>query len=261
MTTVDVSVVIPVYNARSTLDRSLQSIWSQTHLPREVILVDDGSREPLKDWLNVDDAPVPVTLLEQENLGASAARNHGIGAATSKFIAFLDADDVWFPDKLKIQIASMQAGDMTLCGHGYQPEFSAVRSIAGDVSHASEPRVLRTSNFIFGNPLYTPTVVVRRDTFKGFDARFRRVDDYKAWVENFQSGRCYFIPKVLAAGFKRPIGQSGLSGSIRLMHRAYIEVLDTLRQEGSITPGFHLQARAVEAIKYPIRLMRNFNVR
>jgi len=96
-----VSVIIPVYNGGRFLRAALESVFAQTYREFEVIVVDDGS---------VDDSGViaqsfpEVRYIHQTNQGVAAARNHAIEAARGEFIAFLDQDDLWTPEKLKLQI-------------------------------------------------------------------------------------------------------------------------------------------------------------
>ena len=96
-----VSVIIPVYNGARHLRAALESVFAQTYRSFEVIVVDDGS---------VDDSGIiaqsfpDVRYIHQTNCGVAAARNHGIEAARGEFFAFLDQDDLWTPDKLRLQI-------------------------------------------------------------------------------------------------------------------------------------------------------------
>lgn len=95
----DVSVIVPVFNAQLTIKRSLKSIVSQTLKNIEIICVDDGSTDSsvaiIQDFANFDSR---VRLISQENSHAGVARNNGIDHATGKYIAFLDADDVYYSD-------------------------------------------------------------------------------------------------------------------------------------------------------------------
>lgn len=249
----DVSVIIPCFNAHETLERCIESVARQTCYPCEIVIVDDGSDVPIGDLIEklrsfID---VPIKFLSQPNSGAPAARNAAIEVASGKYLAFLDADDIWLPDKLKIQYALMEKHNLLLSGHGYA--FNDVDSVSKTILTAVKSRHIRRLSFVYGNPLFTPTVMVRRDEFCGFDERFRRVDDYMAWLKNFQSGRCSMIEAVLAAGFKPPIGHSGLTGSIDAMHLAHIDVLDALFAERQIGCAFYWLARMIEAAKFPIR--------
>jgi glycosyltransferase involved in cell wall biosynthesis len=100
------SVVIPVYNGARFLDAALASVFAQTYRPIEVIVVDDGSTDTtpavVARWPQ-------VRSVRQENAGVAAARNTGLALAGGDFVALLDADDVWEPDKLARQIAHLDA--------------------------------------------------------------------------------------------------------------------------------------------------------
>src|SRR5713226_5813779 len=100
-----VAVVVPAHNAEDFLDETLESVWAQTTPPSEVIVVDDGSTDRTADIAQRH----RVTLLSQGNRGPSAARNTAIRATTQPWIAFLDADDVWEPEKLEAQWQAVQA--------------------------------------------------------------------------------------------------------------------------------------------------------
>lgn len=96
-----ISVVIPAYNAAEYIGRAIDSVLAQTHRPDEIIVVDDGSTDDTTGV--VGSYGSEVRLIRQENAGVSVARNTGINAATSEWIVFLDSDDEWLPEKLKLQ--------------------------------------------------------------------------------------------------------------------------------------------------------------
>lgn len=97
-----VSVVIPCFNAARYLPEAIESVLAQTHPGREIILVDDGSTDGTPEVARrFGDR---LTYHRQENRGAAAARNRGMEMARGDLIAFLDADDVWFPRKLELQL-------------------------------------------------------------------------------------------------------------------------------------------------------------
>lgn len=99
MTNVTISVVIPLYNKASHIVAALESIASQAFPASEIVIVDDGSTDngaeiAQQSAANID---IPVRIIRQRNQGVSVARNNGVAAATSEYIAFLDADDTWLP--------------------------------------------------------------------------------------------------------------------------------------------------------------------
>jgi glycosyltransferase involved in cell wall biosynthesis len=97
---IPVSVVVPAYNRAALLDAALQSVRDQTVAPEEIVVVDDGSQD---DEVGAVARRHGARLLRQDNYGASAARNVGLAAARSPWIAFLDSDDLWLPRKLELQ--------------------------------------------------------------------------------------------------------------------------------------------------------------
>ena len=108
-----ISVVIPAFNRAHTLPRALDSVMRQTLQPEEVIVVDDGSTDGTADLLATR-YPV-VTCLRQTNQGVSAARNRAIRHAASAWIALLDSDDAWRPDKLARQCEALGDTNYHLC--------------------------------------------------------------------------------------------------------------------------------------------------
>jgi len=256
MKLLDVSVIIPCYNAAETLRRSLDSAANQVALPREIIVVDDGSDVPIAPLVDIwaREIQVPVRVLTQKNLGAPSARNAGVRIAQGRYISFLDADDIWLPDKLRIQCSVMDREGLTLSAHGYNYNADQTSKLPSVIDAERVcAKKLSKWRFAYGNPFFTPTVMVSKDEFLGFDERFRSVDDYKAWFESFLPGRCGYIDIVMASGFKPPIGHSGLSGSIDRMHKSYVEVLKTLLRERRINFFFYAVARLIESIKLPVR--------
>lgn len=98
-----VSVVVPTYNRADRLKDTVASILAQTVPANEVLIVDDGSQDNTAEVCR--GFPAPVRYIHRANGGSAAARNTGMRAATSEYIAFLDADDVWEPTKLEVQLA------------------------------------------------------------------------------------------------------------------------------------------------------------
>ena len=102
----DISVIIPTYNRKNTLPRAVESVLNQTYKPVEIIIVDDGSTDGTKEWFS-EMYPL-VHYIYQVNSGVSSARNTGIKSASGDWIALLDSDDEWLPDKLEIQVKLLQ---------------------------------------------------------------------------------------------------------------------------------------------------------
>lgn len=104
-----VSVILPVYNRSASLGAAIQSVLTQSYDDLELIVVDDASSEDLKPIVEGFSDSRMRYIRREMNGGASAARNTGLVAAEGRFIAFQDSDDLWLPDKLKIQMALLEA--------------------------------------------------------------------------------------------------------------------------------------------------------
>lgn len=256
-----VSVVIPFYNAASSISAALLSVFAQTLLPQEIIIVDDCScegeslllRKIVDDFNSDSNCKIIIKLSTLDyNKGASCARNVAIKEASAKYLAFLDADDVWARKKIELQYNFMETNSFFMTGHGYIFDLKK-ENIVDEAFSYSE---VNKYQFIYTNPFFTPTIMVRREGFRLFDESFRRVDDYKCWLENFDYGNIAIIHNKLAGGFKHPIGAGGLTGSLSKMHSAYINVLKSLYKEKVISTPFYCLAKLVEFLKYPLRIIR-----
>ena len=102
-----VSVIIPVFNCEAYLAEAVGSVLAQSYRPLEIVIVDDGSTEGTAEVARSFDDP-SVRYCYQENAGIGAARNKGIDLARGEYFAFLDADDIWAPEKLSLQMACLQ---------------------------------------------------------------------------------------------------------------------------------------------------------
>ena len=102
------SIVVPTYNRAKTLQRTLDSCFAQTYADFEVIVVDDGSSDGTLEALGTNTDP-RLVVVPQQNAGPAAARNHGMRRARGSYIAFLDSDDLWYPEFLATAQAQLEA--------------------------------------------------------------------------------------------------------------------------------------------------------
>jgi glycosyltransferase involved in cell wall biosynthesis len=149
-------VVIPVHNGGRFLGEALASVRAQTWRPLEIIVVDDGSTD---DSVEVAARWAEVVLLRQKRRGASAARNAGIARASGAFVALLDADDVWTPDKLRVQIEHLEA----------HPEIGYVAALMQNFLEPGTPRPSWLSERKLSEPQpgALSNLVARAETLRG----------------------------------------------------------------------------------------------
>lgn len=114
----NISVIIPTYNRENLIEKCIKSVLEQTYQPTEIIVVDDGSTDKTIDVINKMSSPIIRVIIGGKNRGAQAARNIGIREAGGDWIAFLDSDDVWLPDKLEKQKECVERSGRKLCAGG-----------------------------------------------------------------------------------------------------------------------------------------------
>jgi glycosyltransferase involved in cell wall biosynthesis len=226
MTTV--SVVIPAYNARRFIEDAIRSALAQSYACHEIIVVDDGSTD---DTVQVASAFPRIITLTKPNGGASSARNFGVHAATGDLIAFLDADDVWHPDKIAAQVALLQQYPDFDLARTDRTEVAALLQSPWNAHGGSLPPHDLVEDFpsIFCNPyLATSTVMVRREAFErvgGFDESLPVAEDIDFYLRLLVDRPRIAVVKFNAA-FKRLVVGS-LGGSSEIGYRKLIEVYET----------------------------------
>lgn len=115
------SVVIPVWNAAPTIVETLRSVAAQTHAPTEIIVADDGSTDDTVDVAN--GTGIAHTVLRLGHAGPGAATSAGTAAATTGYVATLDSDDLWLPDKMRLQLAFMADRSDLMASFGHMQAF------------------------------------------------------------------------------------------------------------------------------------------
>jgi len=199
-----ISVVIPCKDRQESLHRALVSVSEQTMLPDEVIVVDDGSEPPLK---LSEHYAVPVKVIRQHNQGPAAARNRGVREAEGEWIALLDSDDVWFPEKLAAQwrlIAQHETAGFCVSNmemHGWPPMEFPLTLASGDEGLIEDA----LDRLLPGRFIPTPGVMFRKEVFikvGGFDERLWYCEDYDLWLRLAAATKVVATAKCLGACFR-----------------------------------------------------------
>ena len=173
------SVIIPAYNAEQYIATAIESCLSQTYSPHEIIVVDDGSTDNTAKI--AESFPSPVRVIRQErNMGLPTARNCGVQASTGDWLAFLDADDWFLPEKLERQRrCALEHEDAILIYTGFLISLNGVESPA----RFNPPSVLEPM-LRYRCAFHVGTVALRRDAFDsvcGFDPNLRVCEDWDLW--------------------------------------------------------------------------------
>jgi glycosyltransferase involved in cell wall biosynthesis len=173
-----VSVVIPTYNSGRLVTQAVESVLAQTCPPAEIIVVDDGSTDDTRAQLaRFGDR---VRYVYQTNQGVSMARNNGIRTATQEFVAFLDADDVWHPLKLQLQMPLFAGPANWPMVASSQFDWPAAEFPEIDPHQPPPVRAMDWAYLVVKNDLPTSTIVVRRsvlDRVGPFDPSLQGPED------------------------------------------------------------------------------------
>jgi glycosyltransferase involved in cell wall biosynthesis len=185
----DVSVIVPAYNAAATVTRALKSIAAQTISPREVIVVDDGSSDRTADLAGSCEnlfSGTELIVISQDNKGAGAARNAAIANASSFYLAFLDADDEWLPEKLDHSMTLFRDGDWDLIAHNFwRQDETGHRQLVNSAHHFNAADDPYAALYIKGY-IGTLTVVTKRELVQAaglFDETLYAAQDFDLWLK------------------------------------------------------------------------------
>ncbi|HNQ02026.1 MAG TPA: glycosyltransferase family A protein [Syntrophales bacterium] len=226
-----VTVIIPVYNGRQYLPEAVESALGQTYRPVEVIVIDDGSTD---NSLEVASRYGSVQVYRQDHGGLGAARNAAMARATGRFLSFLDADDVWLPGKLDLQIRALEADPSVDMVFGYVEEF-----ISPELDDGAR-RALRCQE----GPLpgvIAGTMVVRRsscDRVGPFETGWQ-VGEFVDWYARARERglRSLVLPEVV---MRRRLHKSNMGVRLRDSRADYARILkaalDRRRKAGKVEP-------------------------
>lgn len=190
-----VSVIIPVFNGEKYIRCALDSVFKQDYQPIEIIVIDDGSSDETLEILR--GLGSEIRIYQQPNKGSAAARNLGIRMAKGSYIAFLDADDYWFPGKISAQMKALQATGCKMAFSRFlfwnvsdrnrwpDPDSVLFQDPAGpeELSRV-EPRWVY-ADLLLDCLVWTSTVLVHKDELiriGGFNEQLRKGQDYDLWL-------------------------------------------------------------------------------
>ena len=231
-----VSVIIPCYNAAKTIQRAIVSVLAQDYSEIELIVIDDGSSDQTVQLIwqmrqRCNQLNVKLNLIAQRNAGVSAARNRGIKEAKGHYIAFLDADDLWLPNKLSLQIRHLQTS----------PElglsFARVNFVSLDGSVRKQSKLpqqhLQAKDLLSANPTISPSNWVMKAAtcraINGFNDEMTHAEDQELLIRILQETD-YLIAGVDQILINYTTSPDGLSADIEAMYQGWLYLMKILQQ-------------------------------
>lgn len=215
-----VSIITPVYNAEMFLSDTIKSVQNQTYKNWEILLVDDCSKDNsaqiIKEFQKYDDRIKYIKL--EKNSGASVSRNTGIKNAKGRFIAFVDSDDIWKPEKLEVQVKYMLENNLgfTFTSYRYMKEDGELTNKV-----AKAPSKINYNGLLKNTIIGCSTVVIDTDIVEYFEMPLvRRGQDTATWLQILRKEKyAYGIDKDLVD--YRLVGESLSSNKIIALKRTW----------------------------------------
>lgn len=235
-----ISVIIPVFNAETNIEACLLSVIKQVGGNNfEVILVNDGSTDSsLDSVLKVKNAnpSFDLKVINQENSGVSSARNVGLKIAKGDYIALLDVDDEWMPDKTVRQMEILKDSnvDMIAClrnGERLLPPYHAGKDGLTEITF---------KKLLIRNTIALPTVIFKRKVLENtgfFQEGQNYAEDHDYWLRATLKNKLYILNEnlVITGNGKRSFGESGLSANLWAMFKGFVQNIKRVQDVGRIS--------------------------
>lgn len=252
-----ISVVIPMYNASSTIVRALDSIKEQTFKCNyEIIVVNDGSKDNSQEIVEkyiVDNPELNITLINQINGGVSKARNTGLKQASGNFIAFLDSDDAWKEEKIKEQLKIFKNNyNVDFLGTGF-----AGFGIKGEIGKLQK---ISFEDLLFRNYFQPSTILMKAEIPKRigfFDENQKYAEEGNYFFRISRKFQCYFLNKelIIFGDGKSGFGESGLSANLKEMEKGELKNLKFAYENKWIGFGLYFVTVCFSLLKYLRRII------
>jgi len=220
-----VSIVLPTYNRKDLVGKSIQSVLDQTYADFELIIVDDASTDGTEEVIKSFSDPRMVYLKHETNQGGAAARNTGIRAAKGEFIAFQDSDDIWLKEKLAKQIVVFEKSTenvglvYSLCARN---EGNKERIIPDKDQIKTEGNLYK--ELLLENFITLPSAVIRKSCFEKvglFDQTLPRFQDWELFIRLSKHFEFRYVPEPLVTSYFT-------EGSISSKPEAMIKALEII---------------------------------
>ncbi len=231
-----ISVIIPVYNGENTISETIESVLNQTISDFELIVINDGSKDSTLDIIASIQEP-RLKVFSYTNAGVAASRNRGFSHASGDFIAFLDADDLWTPDKLEAQLRALQENPTAAVAYSWTDHIDESSQFLSSGPHATLSGDIY-ANLLTGNFLSNGSnVLIRAQALAevgGFDQSLTHAEDWDMWIR--LAARYHFVAVPLPQILYRVYANSASfntakieAASLQVIKRAYTQAPKSLQ--------------------------------
>lgn len=260
-----ISVIIPMYNAEQSISFALDSVKKQTYSQKEfeIIIVNDGSTDKSQTIVEAyitENPEMNINLINQINGGVSKARNIGLKISKGEYIALLDSDDEWLPEKIKSQMSYFEDTSMDI-------DFLATarndNKILFPYQIKNNLAEITFNKLLIRNEAQPSTVLFKRKILKNtgyFDDNQRYAEDVNYWLKVSLKNKMYILNQslVIVGRGKRSFGVSGLSANLSEMRKGFRKNLHDMYALKKISLIQYISFRLFYRAKYLLLLCRQF---
>lgn len=219
-----VSIIIPMYNSKDTIKSAIESVLNQTYKePIEIIVVNDGSKDGcekiVEQMIEENQTNRVIKLINKKNGGVSSARNIGIKEASGEYIAFLDSDDEWHPQKLELILEVLKDNSRKFLGHGYTLENNFKKQF-----QLKEPIKISFMKLLLKNFAVTPSIVIQREICEYFDENMTHTEDHELWLRTALKTDVFYVDLPLTTLGRPQLSQGGLSANRWAMRKGELQM-------------------------------------
>lgn len=219
-----ITTIIPLYNAKDTIKSTLESVLNQTYSePIEIIVINDGSSDGCEKIVEqmIEDSQTNriIKLINKSNGGVSSARNRGIKEASGEWIAFLDSDDMWHPQKLEIISKILEDGSIAFLGHSYTLENNFCH-----LFEYKKPFKISFTKLLLKNIAQTSCILIKKGSCGYFDEKMTHTEDHELWLRTALKTDAYYVDLPLTILGRPQLSEGGLSSNKWAMRKGELQM-------------------------------------
>ena len=231
-----VSVIIPMYNSKDTIKSAIESVLNQTYKePIEIIVVNDGSKDGcekiVEKMIINNQTNRTIKLINKPNGGVSSARNRGIKEANGEYIAFLDSDDMWHPQKLELVFEALKDDSIKFIGHSYTLENNFDKKF-----NLEKLSKVSFTKLLLKNFAVTPSIIIKKEICEYFDETMTHTEDHELWLRITLKTDVHYLDLPLTTLGRPTMTRGGLSANRWAMRKGELQMYkNIIRYKKSLT--------------------------
>ena len=222
------SVIIPMYNSKDTIKSTIKSVLNQTYKePIDIIVINDGPSDGceriVENMIFNNQTNRTIKLINKPNGGVSSARNIGIKEANGEYLAFLDSDDEWHPQKLEIISKILENDSIKFLGHNHTLQNNFKEQL-----QVKQPVKISFAKLLLKNFAVTPSIIIKKNICEYFDENMSHTEDHELWLRMALKTDVYYLDLPLTTLGRPQLSQGGLSSNRWAMRKGEIQMYNNI---------------------------------